>query len=244
MPPGRRVCGDDTDARPPTRCTERGSGGMSATRIAIVDDHDLFRDGLRLVLEQVEQFTVILSASSGQRFLQALREIRTPDVVLMDICMPAMDGVETTIEALRLRPSLRIIALTMYSDLLHFNGIVQAGARGFVLKNASKNELRNAILEVCAGREYFSESIAGRLALQSERAGAEPLLTRREFEILELICRGWTTQHIADVLSISGKTVEVHRSNIFRKTQVRNVAQLIIWAVRHRLVSVEQQQTL
>lgn len=217
---------------------------MSGTRIAIVDDHDLFRDGLKLVLDQVEQFTVVLCAPSGQRLLEALRENCTPDVVLMDMCMPAMDGVETTIEALRLRPGLKIIALTMYSDQLHFNGIVQAGASGFVLKNASKNELKNAILEVCAGREYFSESIAGRLTLQSERIGAEPLLTRREFEILELICRGWTTQHIADVLSISGKTVEVHRSNIFRKAQVHNVAQLIIWALRHRLVSIEQQQTL
>lgn len=211
---------------------------MSDIRIAIVDDHDLFREGIKLVLSQIQNFQVVYDTSDGFQFLQEL-EKSAFDLVLMDIEMPGISGLETTQKALRIRPDLRIIALTMFSDTGHYTQMIQAGVKGFILKKANKFELEQAIVTVHQGGTFFSQDILQKLAFHySDRSSAAEGLTSRELEILVHICQGFTSQEISDRLHISCKTVETHRSNIFLKAGVKNVAGLIVWAVRQQLYSI------
>ena len=211
---------------------------MKHIKIALVDDHDLFREGIKAVMSQIEGFEVVFDTSDGYLFFEYLQN-STPDIVMMDINMPRIDGVETTKKALHLSPSLRIIALSMFSDTVHYTQMINAGVRGFVLKNANKPELKKAIEEVSQGGNYFSTEILQKLAFQSIHANQINQLTAREMDVLDLVCKGLTTQEIADKLFISPKTVEVHRTNIFLKTNVRNTAELIIWAVKTNLITIE-----
>ncbi|HPS62316.1 MAG TPA: response regulator transcription factor, partial [Bacteroidales bacterium] len=203
---------------------------MDRIRIAIIDDHDLFRDGLSLVLNQIEHFEVVLNTSDGNRFIESLAD--TPvDIALMDIEMPAIGGAQTTEKALAISPGLKVIALTMFSDTGHYTRMIQAGVKGFVLKKANKFELELAIGAVYQGGSYFSQEILQKLAFRyTGHSNGTESLTGRELEIMALICEGHTSQEISDRLCISTKTVETHRSNLFLKAGVRNVAGLIAWA--------------
>jgi len=208
-------------------------------KIAVVDDHDLFREGLILVLNQINGFDVIFDSADGKEFIEFLKHKR-PDVILMDINMPIIDGVETTTQALKLYPELKIIALTLFSDTLHYSQMINAGAKGFVLKKAKKFELQQAITEVFNGGNYFSQDILKQLAFNSINLTDNlNKLTNREIDVLSLVCNGKTSQEIADKLFISLKTVETHRTNIFSKTNVRNAAELIIWAVKNNYFTIE-----
>jgi len=211
---------------------------MKNIRIAVVDDHDLFREGLKLVLNQIDGFQVVFDSSDGFQFLKML-ETDDPDIVLMDIEMPRINGIETTNQALRAKPDLKIIALTMFSDTGHYSQMINAGVKGFIIKKANKFELEQAIQVVYQGGNYFSQEILQKLAFQymGKTAGKENL-TSREIEIIVQICNGLTTQEIAEKLHISAKTVETHRSNIFLKAEVKNTAGLIVWAIRNHFFSV------
>ena len=211
---------------------------MEKIRIAVIDDHDLFREGIILVLSQIDGFEVVFSTSDGNRFVEALAE--TPvDVALMDIEMPELSGALTTQKALEVKPELKVIALTMFSDTGHYTQMIQAGARGFILKKANKFELEQAILSVHRGGNCFSQEILQKLAFRyNGKSGGEEELTTREVEIMVLICQGHTSQEISERLHISAKTVETHRSNLFLKAGVRNVAGLIAWAVRNQYYSI------
>jgi DNA-binding NarL/FixJ family response regulator len=212
---------------------------MSEIQIAIVDDHDLFREGLKLVLNQIESFSVVFDTSDGNRFIEILGKIQ-PDIVLMDIEMPVINGIQTTIKSLNAKPDLKIIALTMFSDTGHYTQMIQAGVRGFILKKANKFELQQAITTVYQGGNYFSQDIMKKLAYQyANHVSGNETLTSRELEIIQSICRGFTSQEISDKLHISNKTVETHRFNIFHKANVKNTAGLIIWAIKNQYFTVE-----
>jgi DNA-binding NarL/FixJ family response regulator len=211
---------------------------MKRIDLAVVDDHDLFREGIMLVLRQIPGYHILFDASDGELFLEKLRT-QKPDIVLMDVNMPRMDGVAATAQALALCPDLKIIALTMFSDHLHYSQMIQAGVKGFMLKKGNKQELQQAINEVFKGGVYFSQEILKKVALRTFRKENEKRLTARELEVLGLVCNGMTSPEIADKLFISAKTVEGHRTNIFQKTEVRNTAELIIWAIRNDYLTIE-----
>ena len=207
-------------------------------KIAVVDDHDLFREGIKLILNQTEGFDVIFTATDGNSFLHFLDDY-FPEVVLMDISMPGISGIETTKRAMQLRPDLKIIALTAFSDAIHYTQMIQAGAKGFVLKKSGKYELQQAVSTVVSGGNYFSHEIMQKLAFQAMHLPDHSQLTAREMEIMSMVCKGYTSLEISGKLFISIKTVETHRGNIFQKAGVRNAAELIIWAVKNSLFSIE-----
>ena len=207
--------------------------------MAIIDDHNLFREGILLGLNQIDGIEVVYDTSDGNRFVEALDETEV-DVALMDIEMPAIGGALTTERALKVRPDLKVIALTMFSDEGHYTQMIKAGVKGFILKKANKFELEQAIREVHRGGAFFSQEILQKLAFRhTGKITATADLTPREKEIMVLICQGFTTQEISERLFISCKTVDTHRSNLFLKTAVRNVAGLIAWAIRNQFYSVE-----
>ena len=209
-------------------------------KIVIVDDHELFRDGLKLVLGQIENFELIFDTSGGESFLEHLQSI-DPDVVLMDINMPGLSGIETTTKALEIKPGLKVIALTMFNEDTFYMQMIQAGAKGFILKKSGKYELEQAINEVYKGGNYFSPEIMQRFTyrLMHPDENSYNSLTEREKEVLLMVCKGLTSNEISERLFISPKTVEVHRTNIFSKVNVRNTAELIIWAVKNKVYVIE-----
>ena len=209
-------------------------------KIAIVDDHELFIDGLKLVLGQIENFELIFDSHDGKTFLEHLPLIN-PDIVLMDINMSGLSGIETTSKALEIKPELKVIALTMFSEDAYYMQMVQAGAKGFILKKSGKYELEQAINEVYKGGNYFSPEIIQRFTYRLMHPGEKSYnsLTEREKEVLLLVCKGLTSNEISEKLHISPKTVEVHRTNIFSKVDVRNTAELIIWAIKNKVYVID-----
>ncbi|MBE0648175.1 MAG: response regulator transcription factor [Bacteroidales bacterium] len=208
-------------------------------QLAVIDDHDLFREGLKLVLNQVEGLHVVYDTSNGLRFLEMLDQVPI-DIALMDIDMPGINGIELTERALLQKPDLKVIAVSMFSDTGHYTQMIHAGAKGFVLKKASKFELEQAIRAVHQGGNYFSQEILQKMAFHytNQAAGCDQL-TGREIEIISLICQGLTSQEISERLHISIKTVETHRSNIFQKVGVKNIVGLIMWAIKNQYYSVQ-----
>lgn len=212
---------------------------MEPILLAVVDDHDLFREGIKLVLGQMEGIELVYDTPDGNRFVETLGLTRI-DMVLMDIEMPIINGIQTTIRALQAQPDLKVIALTMFSDTGHYTQMIHAGAHGFILKKSGKQELSEAIAIVNQGCDYFSPEILKKLDYQRSRPEGDPeALTFREMEVMSLICKGMTTQKISDKLFISIKTVESHRGNIFQKSGVRNTAGLIVWAIKNNYFTIE-----
>ena len=213
-------------------------------KVIFVDDHAIFLNGLRLMINECSQFKVIGEASNGQQFLELLTDLN-PDLVLIDIKMPMMNGADATKEAIEKYPNLKIMALTMFSDLKYLRLMAEAGARGFILKSIGKAELEFAINTVNSGKTYFSPQLLDEIA-EFDPADAsgkflEDLnerLTERELDVLQYIVKGLTSQEIADKLFISKRTVEGHRANLISKTATRNVVDLVIYAIRNQLVIV------
>lgn len=216
-------------------------------RIALVDDHSLFRRGLKVLLSARPDFEVVADAGSGEEFLAMLPAAR-PDVVFMDYAMPAMNGAETSERALALCPDLKIITLSMFGDNAYYSRMVSSGAKGFLLKDSEFDEVVEAVETVHAGGTYFSASLLESLShsIRSAAAGGDAAdavaecdrLSDREVEILVAICQGLSTQEIADRLFISKRTVDKHRANILEKSGCKNTASLVVYAIRHRLVEV------
>lgn len=210
-------------------------------QIVIVDDHTLFREGLKLILEMYFDEAVITEAPDGKSFLEMLGKTK-PDIVLMDINMPGMDGAEATAKALGIYPDLNIIALSMFGDEEFYQKMIEAGVKGFVLKNSEMAEVKDAIETVLSGDRYFSRDllykVVKNIGHQNETDANDPELTEREFEILAQVCKGLSNQEIADKLFISKRTVDKHRANILLKTNSKNTAQLVMNAIKNRWISL------
>ncbi len=208
-------------------------------RIALVDDHTLFRNGLRGLLEHCTGYRVVGEAGGGEEFL-AMLDTLDADVVFMDFAMPGIDGAQTTEWALARRPELKIITLSMYGDESYYSRMVEAGARGFLLKDSDIGDVIEAIETVAAGGTYFSPQLLSSLAgrMRTREAVADEPLSSREREILVAVCRGLSNQEIADELFISKRTVDKHRANILEKTGCKNTASLVVYAIRNHIVEI------
>ena len=214
-------------------------------RIALVDDHSLFRRGMKMLLSSQADFEVVVEAGSGEEFLQAQAESKV-DLVFMDYSMPGINGAETTERALEVDPELKVISLSMFGDNAYYSKMVESGAKGFLLKDSEFDEVLLAVRTVCEGGTYFSpqlmESISFAMTSYPYSVGGdiaeEDRLSEREVEILVGICQGLSTQEIAVKLYISKRTVDKHRANILEKSGSKNTASLVVYAIKHGLVEV------
>ena len=208
-------------------------------RIILVDDHALVRNGLRELISMRDGYRIVGEASDGDEFLKLLPSVSV-DVVLMDIAMPRMGGAEATRAALELNPDLKIICLSMFGEESYYARMVEAGAKGFLLKDSAIDDVLGAIDTVVGGGSWFAASAvnaAAKNAGQTEESVTDDL-SFREVEVLLGICRGLSTQEIADELFISKRTVDAHRAKILEKTGCKNTASLVVYAIRHRLVDL------
>lgn len=209
-------------------------------KILITDDHQLFRNGLKILLNSYPDFEVAGEASNGLEFLTLIKSV-TADIALMDINMPEMDGIEATKEGLKINPDLKIIALSMYGEEDYYYRMVDAGAKGFLLKDSGISEVRDAILTVMKGSSYFSQELLHHVIQKikhREQESKAASLSRREKEILVKICEGLSNQEIADALFISKRTVDKHRANLLGKTNSKNTASLILFAIKNKLIEI------
>ena len=214
-------------------------------RIALVDDHSLFRRGLKMLLTSHTDFEVVAEASSGEEFLGLLEVVR-PDVVFMDYSMGGISGAETTERALERMPELKVISLTMFGDNAYYSRMATSGAKGFLVKDSEFDEVVEAVRTVCEGGTYFSALLLESLSqsLRSvegsvmESIDERDMLSEREVEILVGICQGLSTQEIADRHFISKRTVDKHRANILEKSGCKNTASLVVYAIKNGLVEV------
>jgi two-component system NarL family response regulator len=205
-------------------------------RIMLVEDHTVVREALRSMLEKEPDMRIVAEAGDGETALRLSGEI-APEVVVMDVSMPGLDGIETTRRLLAANPAIKVLALSTYRDRRIIQQILDCGAAGYVVKSAAGAELRRGIRAVVEGRSYLSSEAAEAVAdgLRSSQPGPELALSRRERQVLALIVGGKTSSDIADSLHIAQSTVEVHRRNIMRKLQVHGMANLIKYAIREGL---------
>jgi DNA-binding NarL/FixJ family response regulator len=215
---------------------------MTKVDIGIVDDHRIFLDGLKILLSGDSRFNVVAEAGNGNEFLRKLDHVK-PHIVLMDIEMPEMDGIETTQKIVEKYPDIKIIALSMHGDEEYYYRMIHAGAKGFLLKESKSDELFEAILKVVSGDNYFSQELLRKIIYNfgsdNKNGGKTDLeLTKREREVLEHICHGLSNAEIAEKMYISQRTAEGHRSNLLKKTNSKNTASLIMYAIKNNLVSI------
>ncbi len=215
-------------------------------RLLLADDHAVVRSGLRMLLQAQPDMIIVGEAETGQEAIRRVAEL-SPDVVLMDIEMPGMNGIEATRRIKANAPAAAVLALTMYEDDQYFFEMLRAGASGYVPKRAAPDELVSAIRAVSRGEVFLSPALAGRLvedylrrgpAVEGEPPGDE--LTPREQEVLTLIAQGFSNNEIADQLVISAKTVDRHRENLMRKLNLHNRVELVKYALRKGLIDLDE----
>lgn len=214
---------------------------MANVRIAVVDDHEIVRDGIKILLEDEPGFEIVFEAKSGKEAVE-LCEKNEIDLAIMDITMPEMDGIEATKIIKENHPDVKILALTMLSEDQHIRKMIKAGASGYILKSSGKEELIKAINSIVNGQHYFSDdatqSILKELVNPVVTKISDPEdinITDRELEILKLIVNEYTNQEIADELYISVRTVDAHRRNLLQKTGAKNTAGLVKYAIKNQL---------
>ena len=215
---------------------------MARIRIAIADDHTIMRSGLRLLLEREPDFTIAGEASDGRAAIDIAGQ-HSPDVMVLDVAMPNLNGIEAAARIAVLSPKTAIVMLSMHSDETYVLRALKAGARGYLLKDSAEGDLISAVRAVAAGRTFFSPAISNMLVEEYIRAiqerGVEDsyeLLTPRERELLQLVAEGKTTKEIASSLSLSASTVDTHRANIMRKLNLNSLAELVLYAVRKGII--------
>lgn len=210
--------------------------------IIIVDDHLIFRQGLKSLIANENIANVIGEASNGLEFIKLLTYLK-PDIVLMDIDMPHMNGMEATQKALELYPDLKIIAFTMFSDEEYYYKMIDMGVKGFILKSSGINELEKAIEDILLGESYFSNELLRKIITNLGRNNVKRntevgRLTPREMEVLRYICKGDNNEEIAQKLYISAKTIKSHRANLLEKTNCKNTPALILFSIKHKLIEL------
>lgn len=206
-------------------------------KIALVDDHALFRNGLRGLIDGNHSCRVVAEASDGSDFLES-EEAMSADVVFMDIAMPIISGDKATALALERNPDLKIICLSMFGEEKYYSSMMEAGAKGFLLKDSSIEEVFAAIKAVMNNEEYICHEVMQALSGAMRRNEDTEVLSEREMDVLLGICRGLSTQEIADELFLSKRTVDTHRANILEKTGSKNTASLVVYAIKNNLVEV------
>ncbi len=216
---------------------------MTPTRIVLADDHTIMRNGLRLVLERQPDFSVVEEASNGRDAIEAIDRV-TPDVVIMDIAMPLLNGIEAAKRITAAHPNTAVLILSMHSDEGYILRALKAGARGYLLKDSAEADLIQAVRAVSTGKAFFSPAVSKVLAddylRQVQQRGAEDpydLLTARERELLQLIAELKSAKDIAVLLGLSPHTVDTHRSNLMQKLNVHSIPELILYAVRKGVIS-------
>ncbi len=210
-------------------------------KISIADDHQIFIDGLKALLSGIEDFEIVKEANNGKELLEQMESL-IPDIVLMDMNMPEMNGLEASKEIRKKYPEVKILVLTMHGSIDYIQKLIKAGAQGYLLKNTGKTELETAIRTLIKGENYYSDEVTKRImqGLQKKQSQDNDYqiveLTEREKQVLILIADELTTHEIADKLFISHHTVETHRKNLISKLNVRNVNGLVKYAVQQGLV--------
>lgn len=213
---------------------------MSLVRIVLADDHRIVREGLRTLIAQEPDMTVVAMAEDGPQLLRQVQDC-SPDLVITDISMPGLNGIEALRRLRAEQPEIQVVCLSMHNEDRVVLAAIEAGASGYLLKDSSFDELAQAVRQVMAGRVYISAELSGVVVreLRSLKAGAPPApsaaLTPREKELVQLFAEGWTTNEIAERLHLSPKTVATHRENVLRKLQARGVADLTRYALREGL---------
>ena len=213
--------------------------------IAVVEDLPIIREGIKVLIDQVADFNVIAEYENGQEFVDDLLNI-TPDIVLTDIDMPVLDGIEATKAALNQKPKLKIIALSMYNEYKFYYEMIKAGAKGFVLKQASVDELESAIYAVHGGENYFSKELLHNVIMSMQNIEKEiqqeintaQQLNEKEHKLIRLICKGLSNKELAETLFLSVKTIESQKKKLMQKTNAKNTAGLIIWAIKNKVVEL------
>lgn len=208
---------------------------MSKIAVFIVDDHFMVIEGIRSLLQEERDIELIGHASGGLECLRFLKG-KQPDVILMDINMPEQSGVELCRDVKNQYPGIFVIGLSTFNQYSYIDSMMQQGASGYLLKNASKEELVDAIHTAMKGKLYLSDEAARTLKNAADTVKEIPMITRREKEILRMIAAGHTNPQIAEQLYISLSTVDSHRKNLMRKLNLKNTALLIRWAVENKLV--------
>lgn len=216
---------------------------MTKIRILIADDHGVVRKGLRLQLEQHSDFEVIGEASDGREAVRIADEL-LPDIIIMDIGMPNLNGIEATTQIIKKNPRIGVIILSMHSDETYLLRTLAAGARGYLLKENAEVDLERAVRATALGKPFFSPAIANTLLedymRQMQQRGLQDsydLLTDREKEILQLLAEGKTNKDVAVLLSLSLNTVETHRTHLMQKLGLHSAAEIVLYAVRKRIIS-------
>jgi DNA-binding NarL/FixJ family response regulator len=209
-------------------------------KIIIADDHRMFRESLRKILTIEKVVEVLAEASNGIELLELLNQYQ-PDIILMDISMPGMDGIEATKKALVKQPDVKVLTLSSFGDEKYYFHMVESGAKGFVVKNAGIVELQNAITEVAKGGSWFSSELIQKVIANintKPKKNKISTLSERELEILKLICESNTNENIAEKINLSIDTVKWHRANILSKTDCSNTAGLVIYAIKNKLIEI------
>ena len=216
---------------------------MRKIRIVLADDHKLMRSGLRVLLEQQPDFAVVGEASDG-RDAVALVASHRPDVLVMDIGMPSLNGIEAAAQITQSHPEVAIVMLSMHSDESYVLRALKAGAKGYLLKDSAEADLIRAVHAVADGKSFFSPAVSKVLlddyVRKLQRSGTEDpydLLTPREREVLQLVAEGKSNKEVAQLLNLSVYTIETHRSNIMEKLNLHGVPELILYAVRKGIIS-------
>jgi DNA-binding NarL/FixJ family response regulator len=211
-------------------------------RIYIADDHTIVRDGLAVMLQVHSDITVVGSGSDGRQAVKEIEQLH-PDIVIMDIAMPNLNGIEAALLLRDVAPAVKTIMLSMYATKEHIFRALQAGARGYLLKNSAGSELVNAIRIVQSGQRYLSQKIADTVVddylLESRAAGPLDALSTREREVLQLVAEGHSSAQVAAMLSLSPKSIETYRSRLMQKIGVSDLPSLVKFSIHHGLISLE-----
>jgi two-component system response regulator NreC len=210
---------------------------QSSIKILLADDHTIVRQGLKLILGAHSDLQVVGEAANGREAVELAQKVK-PDIVLMDVAMPDVNGIEATKRMVAAEPRIRVLVLSMHKEAVYVREILRAGARGYILKDAIDTELLNAVRSVARGDGYISPAVSGALLNDYRKDVTDPidLLSNREREVLQLIAEGKTNKEIATHLNLSVYTVDSHRSKIMEKLNLHSTGELVRFAMKHGLV--------